>query len=45
MHEYKQLVATLEKEVQEGRWKDLADWDDHVENTRLDWLTNAQVAP
>lgn len=38
------LVPQLEKDIDSGRWAALADWDDHLENTTLDWLENAQVA-
>ncbi|WFD22274.1 hypothetical protein MEQU1_000940 [Malassezia equina] len=38
------LVPQLEKDVDSGKWAALADWDDHLENTTLDWLDNAPVA-
>lgn len=42
---YKELVSVLDVEVNDGLWKRLADWDDHLEDTRLDWLNNPNVAP
>lgn len=38
------LVSQLEKDIDSGKWAALADWDDHLENTTLDWLENAPVA-
>ncbi|KAI3628721.1 hypothetical protein GLX27_002516 [Malassezia furfur] len=40
---YNKLVPALDEEVNDGRWKALSDWDDHLEDTRRDWLTNADV--
>lgn len=41
---YDKLAPLLEVEVNRGTWKALHDWDDHLEDTRLDWLTNPDVA-
>lgn len=38
------LVQQLESDIDSGKWAALADWDDHLENTTLDWLDNAPVA-
>lgn len=40
---YNKLAPALDDEVNDGRWKALSDWDDHLEDTRRDWLTNADV--
>lgn len=41
---YDTLVSTLTEHVHQGAWKSLADWDDHLENTQLDWLENAAIS-
>ncbi|EDP44123.1 hypothetical protein MGL_1520 [Malassezia globosa CBS 7966] len=38
------LSLALSQELDQGAWKFLYDWDDHLENTQLDWLTNPDFA-
>ncbi|WFC99004.1 hypothetical protein MYAM1_001739 [Malassezia yamatoensis] len=42
---YSKLVSLLDAEVNNGKWKALADWDDQLENPHLDFLTNDTLAP
>lgn len=38
------LAFALRQELGQGVFKFLYDWDDHLENTQLDWLTNPDLA-
>lgn len=37
--EYNGLVKRLQSDVRGGHWTALVDFDDHLENTKLDWLS------
>lgn len=38
------LALALRQELGQGVFQFLYDWDDHLENTQLDWLTNPDLA-
>ena len=38
------LAFALRQELGQGVFKFLYDWDDHLENTQLDWLINPDLA-
>lgn len=38
------LALALRQELAQGAFKFVYDWDDHLENTQLDWLTNPDLA-
>ena len=38
------LALALRQELGQGVFQFLYDWDDHLENTQLDWLINPDLA-
>ena len=38
------LALALRQELGQGVFQFLYDWDDHLKNTQLDWLTNPDLA-